>query len=146
MGNGTQQLRGVTMTLNAHRRRPAQTPVQVLDAPDGHDVFIEGRLDVHTVPDIRDAVHAVIATGDGELRLHLRDAEIGDATGLGIILHLHRRATRAQRQLLLIDPSDRTTRLLRGCRLDRILASRRGSSSSATMGSSRPATVAPLTA
>jgi anti-anti-sigma factor len=125
------------MALNVHRRRTARPPVQVLDAPDGHDVIIEGRLDVHTVPDIRDAIHAVIATGSGDLRLHLRNAEIGDATGLGIILHLHRRATRAQRRLLLIDPSDRTTRLLRGCRLDRILASPHDLS---------VATVAPLTA
>jgi anti-anti-sigma factor len=124
------------MSLNAHRRRPAGTPVHVLDAPDGHDVIIEGRLDVHTVPDIRDVIHQVIATGSGELRLHLRDAEIGDATGLGVILHLHRRATRAERRLLVIDPSDRTRRLLRGCRLDRILASRHGG----------PLTVAPLTA
>ncbi len=130
MGDGT-ALRGVYMTLNTHRRGP----VRVLDAPDGHDVIIEGRLDVHTVPDIRDAIHAVIIQGPGELRLHLGDAEIGDATGLGVIVHLHRRATRADRRLLLVDASDRTTRLLRGCRLERILAPR------------HPAlTVAPLTA
>lgn len=125
------------MTLNAHRRRSARTPVQVEEAPDGHDVIIEGRLDIHTVPDIRDAIHAVIAAGTGELRLHLSNAEIGDATGLGIILHLHRRATRAQRRLLLVDPSDRTTRLLRGCRLDRLLSSHHRAPR---------ATVAPLTA
>jgi len=112
------------------------TPVRVVDAPDGHDVIIEGRLDVHTVPDIRDAIHAVIATGSGELRLHLRNAEIGDATGLGIILHLHRRATRAERRLLVVDPTDRTRRLLRGCRLDRILDARHDGA----------LTVAPLTA
>ena len=76
MGDGT-ALRGVQMTLNTHRRGP----VRVLDAPDGHDVIIEGRLDVHTVPDIRDAIHAVINQGPGELRLHLGGAEIGDATG-----------------------------------------------------------------
>ncbi len=70
------------MTLNTHRRGP----VRVLDAPDGHDVIIEGRLDVHTVPDIRDAIHAVINHGPGELRLHLGAAEIGDATGLGVIV------------------------------------------------------------
>ena len=121
MGDGT-ALRGVTMTLHTHCRGP----VRVLDAPDGHDVIIEGRLDVHTVPDIRDAIHAVIIAGSGELRLHLGDAEIGDATGLGVIVHLHRRATRAERRLLLLDASDRTTRLLRGCRLERILAPRHG--------------------
>ncbi len=60
-------------------------------------------------------VVAAPSTGQGKTTI---------ATGLGVILHLHRRATRAQRQLLLIDPSERTTRLLRGCRLDRILAAR----------------------
>jgi anti-anti-sigma factor len=106
------------MTLKRHRR----TPVHVLDAPDGHDVIIEGRLDVHTVPDIRDALHEVIARGPGELRLHLGKAEIGDATGLGVIVHIHRRARREQRRLWLVGSSERTTRLLRGCRLERILA------------------------
>jgi anti-anti-sigma factor len=122
------------MTLNTHRRGP----VRVLDAPDGHDVIIEGRLDVHTVPDIRDAIHAVIIQGPGELRLHLGSAEIGDATGLGVIVHLHRRATRAERRLVLVDASDRTTRLLRGCRLERILAPRHPAPATLT--------VAPLTA
>lgn len=126
------------MTLNAARREV----VRVLTALDGHDVIIEGRLDVHTVPDIRDAIHAVIGLGPGELRLHMRDAEIGDATGLGVLVHLHRRATRAGRRLLLLDPSDRTTRLLRGCRLDRILMHRHTG-----LAHAQPAAaVAPLTA
>ncbi len=121
------------MTLNAHSHRPGA--VYITSGPDGHDIYIDGRLDVHTVPDIRDAIHAVIEQGTGDLRLHLREAEIGDATGLGVLVHLHRRATRADRRLLLVDPSDRTSRLLRGCRLDRILARRVSAS-----------TVAPLTA
>ena len=128
------------MTLNTQRRGP----VRVLDAPDGHDVIIEGRLDVHTVPDIRDAIHAVIILGPGELRLHVGSAEIGDATGLGVIVHLHRRATRAGRQLVLIDASDRTTRLLRACRLERIIAPRHDASVAAAHASAL--TVAPLTA
>lgn len=109
------------MMLNA----PQRGSVRVAAAPDGHDVFVDGRLDVHTVPDIRDAIHAVIADGRGDLRLHLRSAEIGDATGLGMLLHLHRRAMRADRRLLLVDQSERTSRLLRGARLDRILTRNR---------------------
>jgi anti-anti-sigma factor len=127
------------MTLHTHCRGP----IRVLDAPDGHDVTIEGRLDVHSVPDIRDAIHAVIVAGDGELRLHVGAAEIGDATGLGVIVHLHRRATRAGRRLVIVDASDRTTRLLRACRLERIIAPRHQLPAAAG-----PATlsVAPLTA
>src|SRR3954470_22877230 len=127
------------MTLHTHRGGP----VRVLDAPDGHDVIIEGRLDVHTVPDIRDAIHAVIIRGPGELRLHLGAAEIGDATGLGVIVHLHRRATRAERRLLIVDASDRTTRLLRACRLERIIAPRHQLPPAAH---ATTLTVAPLTA
>ena len=67
------------MTLHTHCRGP----IRVVDAPDGHDVTIEGRLDVHSVPDIRDVIHAVIVAGTGEVRLHVGSAEIGDATDSG---------------------------------------------------------------
>jgi anti-anti-sigma factor len=67
-------------------------------------------------------LHDVIARGPGELRIHLSAAEIGDATGLGVLVHIHRRASREQRRMLLLDASERTTRLVRGCRLDRLLA------------------------
>lgn len=120
-------------------RLKKRAPVTVLDAPDGHDVIIEGRLDVHSVPDIRDALHDVIARGPGELRIHLSAAEIGDATGLGVLVHIHRRASREQRRLLLFDASERTTRLVRGCRLDRLLAP-------AHTASHARLTVVPLTA
>jgi hypothetical protein len=43
--------------------------------------------------------------------------------------------------MLLVDASDRTTRLLRGCRLERILAPRHGSDETGSR-----VTVAPLTA
>ena len=128
------------MTLHTHCRGP----IRVVDAPDGHDVTIEGRLDVHSVPDVRDVIHAVIVSGAGEVRLHVGAAEIGDATGLGVIVHLHRRATRAGRQLVLIDASDRTTRLLRACRLERIIAPRHDASVASAHASAL--TVAPLTA
>jgi anti-anti-sigma factor len=126
------------MTLHTDCRGP----IRVLDAPDGHDVVLEGRLDVHSVPDIRDAVHAVILGGQGEVRLHLAEAEIGDATGLGVIVHLHRRATRAGRRLVLVDASERTTRLLRACRLERIILARGGHDE----GRGAALTVVPLTA
>ena len=103
-------------------KRRTTPPVEVVEAQDGHDVIIEGRLDVHTVPDIRDALHEVIDRGPGELRIHLDDAEIYDATGLGVLVHIHRKASRHRRRMYLFGASERTTRLVRGCRLDRILA------------------------
>jgi len=48
------------MTLHTHCRGP----IRVVDAPDGHDVTIEGRLDVHSVPDVRDVIHVQINAPD----------------------------------------------------------------------------------
>ena len=72
------------MTLHTHCRGP----IRVVDAPDGQEVAIEGRIDVHSVPDVRDLIHAVIDSGSGDVRLHVGAAEIGDATGLGVIVDL----------------------------------------------------------
>ncbi|MDQ6715822.1 MAG: STAS domain-containing protein [Actinomycetota bacterium] len=87
----------------------------------GHEVFVEGYLGVRTAPDLRLALHAAIADGVGDLHLHLGEVEIGDSTGLGVLLEAHRRARRHGRRLVLAGITPRTARLLRLSRLDRVL-------------------------
>lgn len=87
----------------------------------GQDVVVSGRLDTASAPDLRDLLWILIASGEGELRLHLRDVEIGDSTGLGLLAHTHTHARRHGRALLIIDVSERTSRLLRASRLSRVL-------------------------
>ena len=55
--------------------------------------------------------------------LRLGDAEIGDATALGFFVGTHHRARRAGRRLVVSEASERTARLLRASRLDRVLVS-----------------------
>jgi anti-anti-sigma factor len=69
--------------------------------------------------------------------MRLADAEIGDATGLGVIVEAYTRARRAGRRLAVIDMTERTGRLLRASRLDRALVLRE---------SAEPGTVAAVTA
>ena len=69
--------------------------------------MITGRLDVHTVADVRLLLHAVVDRGSGDLLVHLAEAEVHDATGLGVIVGAHHRARRAGRQLVLVDVSPR---------------------------------------
>lgn len=88
---------------------------------DGSEVVLRGRLDVQTVADVRLALHAAIDAGVGPLVLDLHDAEIMDATGLGVLIGGHRRAERAGRTLVLRSPSARLARLLVAMRLHRIL-------------------------
>lgn len=96
-------------------------PVQVVVSSRGQEVFLEGRIDVRSAPDVRLDLHAAIAGGVGDLFLHLGDVEIGDATGLGVLVECHRRARREGRRLVLASVTPRTERLLRASRLNRVL-------------------------
>ncbi len=112
-------------------------PVEVRPHGTGQEVAISGRIDVHSVPDVRLLLHQIIDTGSGDVLMRLHDAEIGDATGLGVLVEAYTRARRAGRRLAVVDMSARTERLLRASRLDRALVRRDGGATG---------TVAPLTA
>ena len=103
----------------------------------GREVALSGRLDVHTVADLRVRLHEVLDRGEGDLLVHLAEAEVCDATGLGLVVGTHHRARRMGRRLVLVDVSPRLDRLLRASRLHRVLARADGD---------LPATVVPLTA
>ncbi|HET6692726.1 MAG TPA: STAS domain-containing protein [Pedococcus sp.] len=112
-------------------------PVEVRALATGQEVAISGRIDVHTVTDVRLLLHEIIDTGTGDVLMRLGAAEIGDATGLGVLVEAYNRARRAGRRLAVVDMSARTERLLRASRLDRSLVQRGGGDAS---------TVAPVTA
>lgn len=99
-------------------------PVEVSATGTGQAVAIVGRIDVHTVPDMRLLLHEIIDTGCGDVHLRLAGAEIGDATGLGVLVEAYNRARRAGRRLAVVDMTERTGRLLRASRLDRALVLR----------------------
>ena len=85
------------------------------------EVVLSGRLDVSTVHDVRSAIHAALDTGSGDLVIDLRDVEMLDATGLGMLVGAHRKAGRSGRRLVLRSLSPQLQRLLRVSRLNRIL-------------------------
>ena len=100
---------------------PFTAPVRVTTSRRGQEVVITGPVDVRVAADLRLALHAAIEDGSGDLYLHLGDAEIGDATGLGVLPECHRRARREGRRLVLASITPRTDRLLRVSRLNRVL-------------------------
>jgi anti-sigma B factor antagonist len=125
------------------------SPVCVAEICLGQEVSVSGRLDVNTVAVVRQALQDIVDRGVGDLLLHLADAEVHDATGLGVIVGAHHRARRAGRRLVLVDVSPRLDRLLRASRLHRVLT--RGSGEDATTELSLNAAVSltavvPLTA
>ncbi|MEZ0166320.1 STAS domain-containing protein [Kineococcus sp. LSe6-4] len=91
------------------------------DVVPGHVVHVGGRLDVHTVPDVRTALHAAVDAGTGDLVVQVEGIVVADATGLGVFLGAHRRAQRTGRRLVLREVPLPALRLLRVTRLHLVL-------------------------
>jgi anti-anti-sigma factor len=108
------------------RSRLVVLPIAVTETTEGQEVCITGRIDVRTVPDVRQALHEILDTGTGEVLLDLSSAEIGDATALGMLVESSRRARRRARRISITAMTPRTARLLRGARLERALVRRGG--------------------
>ncbi|MBK6954696.1 MAG: STAS domain-containing protein [Candidatus Phosphoribacter baldrii] len=110
------------MTRRIEHGVAPSTSVEVVALPAGVRVRVDGRLDSHSVAQVRDALHQVIDAGSGPVLIELPDAEIGDATALGLLVGAHHRARRQGRELYVGEVSERTARLLRMSHLDRVLA------------------------
>jgi anti-anti-sigma factor len=98
----------VTLTEHAHEH--------------GVLLTLAGRLDARTVADLRLTLHQVVAEGNAPLLLDLEGIEIGDASGLGLVVELRRRARRAGRAVHVVAADDRTRRLLLRARLHGLFA------------------------
>jgi anti-anti-sigma factor len=84
-------------------------------------VVIVGHLEVATVPDARAVLHEAVDRGCGDLVVDLREVELVDATGLGVLVGTHRRAQRVGRRLVLRGVPPRINRLLTLTRLHRVI-------------------------
>jgi anti-sigma B factor antagonist len=91
-----------------------------LDEP-GRRVTLAGRLDAGNVADARRVLHDELERGTGDLVVCLADVDVGDATVLGLLVGVHRRAGRLDRRLVLAEVPDRVYRLLVLTRLHRVL-------------------------
>lgn len=87
----------------------------------GASLALSGRLGAATVADVRAALTAATDAGVGDLHVDLREVELVDATGLGVLIGVHRRADRAGRRLVLLGVPERIERLLLATRLHRVL-------------------------
>ena len=93
----------------------------VVSVASGHELAVYGRLDGQAAADVREALHAAIDAGSGDLVVDLSGVELVDATGLGVLVGAHRRAADAGRRVVLREAQPRLMRILRLTRLHRVL-------------------------
>lgn len=93
----------------------------------GAELVLRGRLDGHSASAARDALQREVDRGVGDLVVHLDDVEVPDASGLGVLVGVDRRARLAHRRLVLVGVPARLERLIRHTRLHRVLVRGEGS-------------------
>jgi anti-sigma B factor antagonist len=101
-------------------RRPADMSITIVDP--GSSLRLSGRLCAATVAEVRLALGDAVDAGVGDLFVDLAGVEMGDATGLGVLVGTHRRALREDRRLVLREVPERIERLLTVTRLHRVLS------------------------
>src|SRR3712207_3172270 len=87
----------------------------------GQVVALAGRLDASATAYVRAELHDAIDLGTGELVIDLGDVELLDAAGLGVLVGVYRRGSRAARSVVLTNAPPRIARLLFATKLDRVL-------------------------
>jgi anti-anti-sigma factor len=85
-----------------------------------------GLLDVRSVGDLRDALGRMLDATTGDVVLDVSGVDGVDATGLGVILAVHRRAAAQGRRLVLDGVGPGLARILAVTKLHRVLTVRRG--------------------
>ena len=87
----------------------------------GSELTLSGRLDARTAPVARAVLQDAVDAGTGDLVVHVADLELWDASGVGVLVGVHRRSRQAGRRLVLADVRPRQLRVLRATRLTRVL-------------------------
>lgn len=89
---------------------------------DNTEVGVAGPICARTSSHLRNRLSEAITTGEGDLVVHLGEAEVWDATGLGVIVGAHHRAAQCGRRLVVADASPRMCRLISGTRLSKVMS------------------------
>ncbi len=84
-------------------------------------VRLAGSLDVRTVGRVRQQLNELIDRTDGDVIVDLERLDAVDATGLGVLFAVHRRAERLGRNLVLRHPVPAVARVLAMTKLSRVL-------------------------
>lgn len=85
------------------------------------EVHLSGALDVHSAADVRAFLRAAVDGGEGDFVLDVSRVDVIDATGLGLLVAIHRRAGRRERRFILRGVTPPVHRVLVITRLNRIL-------------------------
>jgi anti-anti-sigma factor len=77
---------------------------------DGSTVIVDGEVDAHTCPELTSALDPL--PGSGNVHVDLSAVGFMDSSGLRALIAAHRTAAEADRQLVIVNPSNAVLRLI----------------------------------
>ena len=83
-------------------------------------VEVGGEVDVYTAPRLRDRLNEVVGSGQQHLVVDLGRVDFLDSTGLGVLVGVYRRLSRAGGSLVLVCPHERLLKIFRIAGLDSV--------------------------
>jgi len=95
--------------------------ISAVSSTDGRRLAVRGELDMATAPRLRMAIASEEEAGPELLRLDLRELDFMDVSGMRVLLDAARRAQRAGRQLVVLNPQPPIRRLFALTAVDRTI-------------------------
>jgi anti-sigma B factor antagonist len=96
--------------------------VTTIPSDDLFVVAVTGQADLHTAPELRDAIGNAIDEGHTRLVIDLTDATFIDSMTLGVLLSALKRVTPLGGRLVVVCPDPHLRRVFEITSLDRVLA------------------------
>ena len=84
-------------------------------------ISIDGELDAYTAPQLKEALSGVIADGEREVVLDARGVTFLDSTGLGTIVHGHKRLKEHGGSLAITKPRSSVFKVIEMTGLHRLI-------------------------
>lgn len=75
--------------------------------------FIEGEIDIHTAPILRDELELIVLTNGMIIELDLSQVIYMDSSGLGVIVAFYKKVIKKNASLKLVNQSERLTRIIK---------------------------------
>lgn len=86
--------------------------ISVSTSAEGAEIAVEGELDFHSAPELRERIVDLISHGTTNIVVDVSRLEFIDSSGLGVLVAAYNRLDEAQGTLLLRSPSAQTKRVL----------------------------------
>jgi anti-sigma B factor antagonist len=95
--------------------------VATASSADAFVLAVTGQADLHTAPELREAISAAIDDGQRRVAIDLTEATFVDSMTLGVLLGALRRLTAVDGRLAIICPDPHLRRVFEITSLDRVL-------------------------